>query len=257
MEKRYKSAFWSVQIQYTFIRLLVLYVTGLVGPVVWYLVQAKVKFKTYGAELTLFEHLQGIPLYLFFLITVLGSQVILAVAYAKQEKNRLAMGRLLLETRTVWKIRFGYAVLVSVASFLVHFISVFLLFFADRLMYPESTYGIAELYPVFYRFRHLYVCYPAMNPWAVLVMVLCVAALAQCSVWVGTVVRHNTWVRGVFPVGLVLLFLLISYIPDMINLVVFGTVLAFVTVYALVTGRTLYLMGEPNEATEGNGGAKG
>ena len=57
--------------------------------------------------------------------------------------------------------------------------------------------------------------------------------------------------------GLVLLFLLISYMPDMINLVVFGTVLAFVTIYSLVTGRTLYLKGEPDEADDGNGGAKG
>ncbi len=257
MEKRYKSAFWSVQIQYTFIRMLALYVTGLVGPVVWYLVQAKVTFKTDGAELTLFEHLQGIPLYVFFLITVLGSQLILAVAYAKQERNRLAMGRLLLEPCKVWNIRFGYSVLVTVVSFLVQFISVFLLFFADRLLYPGDGFGIAELYPVFYRFRHLYVCYPVMNPWAVLILLLCVAAVAQVSVWVSIVVRNHSWGRSVFPVELVLLFLLISYIPDMINLVVFGTVLAFVTVYALVTGRTLYLMGEPNEATEGNGGAKG
>ena len=257
MEKRYKSAFWGVQVTYTFVYLLLLYVTVLVGPVIWYLVQAKGKFKTDGAELTLFEHLQGIPLYVFFLITVLGSMVILSIAYAKQERNRLAMGRLLLEPCKVWNIRFGYSVLVTAASFLVQFISVFLLFFADRLLYPGDGFGIAELYPVFYRFRHLYVCYPVMNPWAILILVLCVAAVAQVSVWVSIVVRNHSWGRSVFPVGLVLLFLLISYIPDMINLVVFGTVLAFVTIYSLVTGRTLYLKGEPDEADDGNGGAKG
>lgn len=257
MEKRYKRAFWSAQVKYSCCRLLLLYGGALAGMVGWYLVQANVKFKTYGAELTLFEHLQGMPVYLLFLAVVLGSQGILSVAYAKQEKNRLAMAKLLLEPRTVWNIRFGYSVLVTVASFLVHFISVFLLFFADRLLYPGEMFGIGELYPVFYRFRHLYLCYPVMNPWAVLLLILCVTALAQCSVWVSTVVRHNAWVRSVFPVGLVSLLLVLFVVPDMISLALFGTVTAVVTIYALITGRTLYLEGESNEATEGNGGAKG
>ncbi|MBR6536565.1 MAG: hypothetical protein IKT67_05140 [Lachnospiraceae bacterium] len=257
MERRNKLAFWSVQIQYTLIRLLVLYVTVLAGTVVWYSVQAKVRFKTYGADLTFFEQLQGIPLYVSFLITVLGSQVILAIAYAKQEKNRLAMERLLLEIRTVWNVRFWYSVLVTVASFLVHFISVFLLLFADRLLYPGDGFGIAELYPVFYRFRHLYVCYPVMNPWAALLLIVCVMMLAQSSVWVGTVVRHNSWIRSVFPVGLVLLFLALSGIPDMISLAVLGAGSAFVALYSLITGRILYLEGESNGEADGNGGAKG
>ncbi len=257
MEKRNKLAFWGVQIKYSYIHLLLLYTVVLAGMAGWYFIQANVKFKTVGAEMTLFEHLQGMPVYLSFLVLVLGSQGILSVAYAKQEKNRLAMAKLLLEPRAVWNIRFGYSLLVTVAAFLVHFISIFLLFFADRLMYPESAYGIAELYPVFYRFRHLYLFYPVMNPWAVLLLILCVAGISQVSVWVAAVFRYDSWLRSIFSVGVVLLFLLISYIPDMISLFVFGTVFAFVVIYATVTGRNLYIEGEPSEADDGNGGANG
>lgn len=257
MEKRYKLAFWGVQVKYSYIRLLLLYTAVLVGMVVWYLVRANVKFKTYGAELTLFEHLRGLPLYLAFLITVLGSQVILSIAYAKQERNRLAMERLLLETRTVRRIRFGYSLLVTVASFLMHFISIFLLYFVDRLLYPEYAYGIAEIYPVFYRFRHLFLIYPVMNPWAVLFLILCVAAVSQVSVSVASVVRHNAWVRSIYPIGLVLIFLVISSAEDMISLLVYGTVFVIVVLYIIVRGRKLYIEGEPYEANDGNGGAKG
>ena len=257
MEKRNKLAFWGVQIKYSYIHLLVLYAVVLVGMPVWYLVQANVRFQTVGAEMTLFEHLQGMPVYLSFLTVVLGSQGILSVAYAKQEKNRLAMAKLLLEPRTVWNIRFGYSVLVTVASFLVHFISVFLLFFANLLLYPGEAFGIGELYPVFYRFRYLYLFYPVMNPWAALLLPLCVAGVSQVSVWVGIVMRYHSWIRSLFPVGVVLFFLFISYIPDMINLLVFGTVFAFVVIYVIVTGRTLYIKGEPHEADDGNGGANG
>lgn len=257
MEKRYKRAFWSVQVKYSYSRLLLLYGGVLAGMAGWYLVQANVKFKTYGAEMTLFELLRGMPVYLSFLALVLGSQGILSIAYAKQERNRLAMAKLLLEPRAVWNIRFGYSLLVTVAAFLVHFISIFLLFFADRLMYPESSYGTAELSPVFYRFRHLYLFYPVMNPWAVLLLILCVAGISQVSVWVATVFRYDLWLRSIFSVGLVLLFLVISYIPDMISLFVFGTVFAFVVIYATVTGRTLYIEGEPSGTDDGNGGANG
>ena len=257
MEKRYKRAFWGVQLKYSYIRLLLLYTVVLAGMVGWYFIQANVKFKTVGAEMTLFEHLQGIPVYLSFPVLVLGAQGILSVAYAKQEKNRLAMAKLLVEPRAVWNIRFGYSLLVTVAAFLIHFISIFLLFFADRLMYPESAYGITELYPVFYRFRHLYLFYPVMNPWAVLLLIVCVAGISQISVWVAIVFRYDSWIRGIIPVGVVLLFLLISYIPDMINLFVFGTVFAFVVIYVIVTGRILYIKGEPHEADDRNGGAKG
>ena len=257
MEKRNKLAFWGVQVKYSYIHLLVLYIVVLVGMPAWYLVQANVRFQTVGAEMTLFEHLQGMPVYLSFLALVLGAQGILSIAYAKQEKNRLAMAKLLLEPRAVWSIRFGYSLLVTVAAFLVHFISIFLLFFADRLMYPESSYGTAELYPVFYRFRYLYLFYPVMNPWAALLLPLCVAGVSQVSVWVGIVIRYHSWISSLFPVGVVLFFLFISYIPDMINLFVFGTVFAFVVICATVRGRTLYIEGEPSGTDDGNGGANG
>ncbi len=257
MEKKNKLAFLGVQIKYSYIHLLMLYAVVLVGMPVWYLVQANVRFQTVGAEMTLFELLRGMPVYLSFLALVLGTQGILSIAYAKQEKNRLAMAKLLLEPCAVWNIRFGYSLLVTVAAFLVHFISIFLLFFADRLMYPESAYGITELYPVFYRFRHLYLFYPVMNPWAVLILIVCVAGISQISVWVAIVFRYDSWIRGVIPVGVVLLFLFISYIPDMINLFVFGTVFAFVVIYATVRGRTLYIEGEPSGTDDGNGGANG
>lgn len=257
MEKRNKLAFWSAQVKYSYVRLLLLYAVVLTGMVGWYLYEACVKFKTEGAKITLSGYLQGMPVYLSFLVLVLGSQVILSVAYARQERDRLAMARLLLEPCTVWRIRFGYSVLVTVAAFLVHFINIFLVFFLDRLMYPECANGVAELYSVFYRFSHLYVLYPVVNPWTALFFALCVVAASQISVTVSCLVRRSTAAGVIYPVGLAFAFFAVTFVSEIVVVLFVGAILVFLVIYTIRKGKRLYIEGEQYDTYGGNGGVEG
>lgn len=257
MEKRNKLAFWSAQVKYSYIRLLLLYGAVLVGMVGWYLYEACVKFKAEGAKITFSGYLQGMPVYLSFLVLVLGSQAILSVAYARQEGDRPAMARLLLESGTVWRIRFGYSLFVTVAAFLVHFINIFLLFFLDRMMYPEYASGVVEVYSVFYRFSHLYLLYPVVNPWTVLFFALCVAAASQISVTVSCLVRRSMTAGIVYPVSLAFAFFAVTFVSEMVVVLVVGVILVFLVIYTIWKGKRLYREGKQCDMHGDNGGAEG
>ncbi len=253
MEQRNKLAFWGVQVKYSYSRLLLLYGAVLAGMTGMYLFRVMETEKTYGAG-TFIESLQKVPLYLSFLALVLGSQVILSVAYAKQERDYLAMARMMISSHTVWRIRFAYSMLLTIAAFMVHFITVFLLFFIERLLHPEYAKGIVELYPVFYRFCHLYLVYPVVNSWAVWGLVLCIVAVSQIAVMIACRIRYGVSAGVIFAFGLACSFISFTCAGELISLVLSGGFLAFLASYAIWNGRRLHKRNPQGGAGEGDGG---
>lgn len=192
VERGRRLAFLGVQIQYTWTALVVLFFAVLAVMVGLYLYICKIKPEPGAGMLSFTALLQSIPVYPAFLVLVLGSQVILALGFVKQEKNSLTMQRVLLSPRCRFKVRLCYSLLVSVVAFLFYFAILCVLLILDATLYPESFYGVAEWYPAFTWFRHLFALYPVANPWAFLSLPACVMAVAQISTMVTVVIRKDT-----------------------------------------------------------------
>ena len=181
LEKNRRKAFWGLQLKYTLAPILWLYgiVFGILTGLFLYNWFAKVAKAEY--EVTFLEQLNALPLALAFFVLVIGVQIILIIGFARQEKNVLAMRHVPLSRETKELICWEYSFAVTLSAFLLYFLILCLLLFAENVLSPETAYGGAELYPVFYHFLHLYRVCPIASGWAVPVLLNCIAAVSVLS----------------------------------------------------------------------------
>lgn len=237
VERIRRLAFWGTQIQYTLTALVVLFLSVMAVLIGLYLYICKVKLEPEGTVLPFAVMLQSLPVYPAFLVLVLGSQVILARGFVKQEKSPLTMQRILLSPGIRFGIRFRYSLLVSVAAFVFYFSIICLLLFFDAVLFPESFYGAAEWYPTFMRFRYLYAVYPVVNPWALVALPVCIVAVAQISTLVTVVIRPDTEAGcTALLMALVVVFCVYSCASTIVVTIISFVVMAVMCVFAIGIG---------------------
>ncbi len=178
MEKERRKAFWGVQVKYTLSGLLWLYGGLFVGIIGLFCYNWFAGVRVVEGEVTLLLQLKALPLGAVFFLMVIGTQAILLIGFYRQERNKLAMKRLLLPEETRDFIRYIYSVLVTFGAFVVYFLLLCVLLVLENLFSPATAFGVAELYPAFYTFPHLYFFYPVANGWAVPALIVTVLAIS-------------------------------------------------------------------------------
>lgn len=179
LEKNRRRAFLGVQLKYTLTPICLLY--GIVFAVLvgLFLLNLVTKVSGNGSDIPFLAQIRVLPLEVGFVALIVGVQVILNVGFSKQGKHELALLRIPLPEETRRLLRLGYSLLVTLSAFAVYFLMLNLMLVLENILAPETAYGFAELYPVFYSFTHLYRVYPVANgmAWIALPVVI-----ANCSV---------------------------------------------------------------------------
>lgn len=228
MEKNRRKAFWGLQLKYTLAPILWLYgiVFGILTGLFLYNWFAKVAKAEY--EVTFLEQLNALPLALAFFVMVIGVQIILIIGFARQEKNELAMRHVPLSRETKELICWEYSFAVSLSAFLLYFLILCLLLFAENVLSPETAYGGAELYPVFYHFLHLYRVCPIASGWAIPVLVTCIVAISLIAPIVKEDPEETVRTKGIWGVLIVTFFVSYCFVErespefDFVVLLLFG-----------------------------------
>lgn len=181
LEKSRRKAFWGLQIKYTLAPVLWLY--GIV-----FLIQTGIflfNWFTNVADVVngvvFLQQLQALPLAITFIVVVIGVQIILMIGFERQEKQEPAMKRVPLATETRNLIRWEYSFLVTASAFFVYFLMLCALLLLENMLAPEHAYGMSELYPAFYRFRHLYRVYPVINMSRIFCLFICIIAVSAVA----------------------------------------------------------------------------
>lgn len=230
LEKNRRKAFWGLQLKYTLIPILWLYgiVFGIVTGLFLYNWFAEVAEAE--CEISFLEQLNALPLALAFFVLVIGVQVILIIGFARQEKNELAMRHVPLPQETKDLIRLEYSFAVTLSAFLVYFLILCLLLFAENVLSPETAYGGAELYPAFYHFMHMYRVYPIASGWAVPVLVTCIVAISLIAPIVKEDPEETVRTKGIWGVLIITFFVSYCFVErksptaDFIVLLLFGII---------------------------------
>lgn len=192
LEKNRRRAFLGLQIKYTFIPILWLY--GIVFVILTGLFLFNfAKIAESHGEILLFEQLKALPLDIAFFALTIGSQTILVVGFKKQKKNGLALKRLLLPKETTDFIRLYYSFFITLSAFMVFSLMLCFLLLLENILAPESAYGGAELYPVFYQIPFLSRVYPVASAWAILGLINCVALVSVLSLPIETESDSIAW----------------------------------------------------------------
>lgn len=177
-EQNRRKAFWGLQLKYTFAPVLWLYGSVFVLLVGMFLFNWVTAVTNAESEVSFLEQLSALPLGILFYALITGVQIVLLIGFTKQRKNELAMSRILLPKETKELIRWVYSFFVTLSAFLVYFLMLCLLLVLENCLAPEHAYGMAELYPAFYKFTHLYRIYPVVSALAIPVFVSCVSAVS-------------------------------------------------------------------------------
>ena len=193
MEKNRRKAFWGVQLKYTLAPILWLYGIVFLGLTGMYLYNWFTEFAKSENEVSLVEQLGYLPLGISFFVLVIGVQVILGIGYAKQERNELAMKRILLPKEMIDMIRLNFSLLVTFSAFLFYFLMICLLGITENLLAPQYAYGGTELFSAFYYYAILYNVYPVVSVWTIPRFIVCVAAASVMSPMLGGVSSNSIW----------------------------------------------------------------
>lgn len=176
-EKNRRKAFWGLQIKYTLTPLLLLYGGVLAVMTGLFLYNLFVNVRPRDGVVWFADQMSALPVTAMFFVLVIGSQVIVARGFLKQERNELGMKRVLLFEETKALIRFEYSFLIAFTSYLMNFLILCLLLLIDNLLLPFHALGGVEMHAVFYRFTHLYRLYPFLKlralPAAAVVILAC------------------------------------------------------------------------------------
>ena len=191
-EKNRRKAFFGLQLKYTLAPILWLYGSVLVILTGLFLVNFT-KVAEIEGEILLFEQLKALPLDIAFFALVMGSQTILKVGFERQKKNELALKRLLLPKETTGLIRLCYSLFVTLGAFMVFFIMLCFLLLLENILAPESAYGGAELYPVFYQNTFLFRVYPVASARAIPGLINCVMLVSVLSLPIETEYDFQIW----------------------------------------------------------------
>ena len=192
LEKNRRKAFWGVQLKYTFAPILWLYGSVFVILTGLFLINFT-KVAGLDGEILLFEQLKALPLDIAFFALVMGSQTILKVGFERQKKNELALKRLLLPKETTGLIRLCYSLFVTLGAFMVFFIMLCFLLLLENILAPESAYGGAELYPVFYQNAFLFRVYPVASARAIPGLINCVMLVSVLLLPIETEFDFAVW----------------------------------------------------------------
>ena len=192
LEKNRRKAFWGLQLKYTLAPILWLYGSVFVILTGLFLINFT-KVAEIEGEILLFEQLKALPLDIAFFALVMGSQTILKVGFERQKKNEPALKRLLLPKETTGLIRLCYSLFVTLGAFMVFFIMLCFLLLLENILAPESAYGGAELYPVFYQNAFLFRVYPVASAGAIPGLINCVALVSVLSLPIETEFDFAVW----------------------------------------------------------------
>ena len=185
LEKNRRKAFWGLQLKYTFAPILWLYGIVFVILTGLFLINWVTHVSKVAYGVTLLQQLQVLPLAIAFIVIVIGVQVILLIGYERQEKQELAMKRIPLAQETKNLIRLEYSLLVTTGAFFVYFLMLCGVLLLENLLAPEHAYGMSELYPAFYHFRHLYRVYPVIKASRIFSLFVCIIAMSMLApAWV-------------------------------------------------------------------------
>lgn len=231
LEKNRRKAFWGLQLKYTLAPILWLYGSVFAGLMGMFLYNWFTKIAKSEYEVPFLEQLKILPLAIAFFVLVIGVQIILVIAFARQEKNALAMKRIPLSRETKDLICLEYSFLVTVSAFLVYFLTLCLLLIAENILSPETAYGGMELYPAFYYFMHMYRVYPIASGWAVPVLVCCIAAVSVISLVTKPDPDESATTRGVWGYLVVASIINYCYIESKIPVLDFILMLLFGSIY--------------------------
>ncbi|MBQ8281681.1 MAG: hypothetical protein IJZ25_04700 [Lachnospiraceae bacterium] len=164
---------YGVQIKYTLVPLVIL--NGIIVCILTAMFCYNLFSEKHGGNIPAFILLLGyLPIYPGFLVSILGGQIILAVGFVKQQKDSQGMLKLPMESKKIKCIYWKYSLMVTLASMMIHFLTLGGLFCIYRLGTQVQTYGSIDLYLAFYKFSYLVNMYPLVNPWLVIFTLLAV-----------------------------------------------------------------------------------
>lgn len=207
-ERNRRKTFWGVQLKYTLTPLLFLYGGVLAVMTGLFLYNFFVNVRPRDGVVWFADQMSALPITLLFFVLIIGSQVIVGRGLLKQERNELAMKRVLLFEETKALIRFGYSLLIAFTSYLMNFLILCLLLVLDNLLLPSHALGGAEMHAAFYRFIHLYRLYPLLKLWALPAAAVVILA---CAVMSPLVVKIRGKLDLFYGLDIPLLFLAIAY----------------------------------------------
>ena len=193
LKKNSRRLLFGVQLKYTFAP--VLWLTGSVLVILtgmflynWFTKVADAEY-----EVSFLEQLQALPLTMAFFVLVLGVQIILAIGFAKMERNVLAMNQIPLSREEKALLRWNYSFWMNTGIFFTYFLMLCLLLLLDNLLSRENAYGFLDLYPALYRFRHLYLIYPIDSVWRIPVLLGCITAVSVIAPVLAEGLSKKTW----------------------------------------------------------------
>lgn len=248
-EKNSRKALIGVQLKYTFLPVLWLVGSMIVILTGLFLFNLLTKVVDRPYEVSFLEQLQALPLAVTFLALITGVQVILTIGFSKMEKNVLAMNQIPLSRELKDLMQWEYSFLVTAGTFFAYFLMLCLWLFLENLLSPETAYGFSELYPVFYRFTHLYRVYPIGSVWGIPVLLGCVAAVSVIApIFTG---RLSETVRTEAVWGILIISSILFYFFDKSEQPVWDfTLMVFVGSIHIVRITLAYRRRQKNERAE-------
>lgn len=139
------------------------------------------------------RYLAHLPLEVCFLATLLVPQIIVGVGYLRQEREGMAVKRIPLSAQAIMKSRMVYSFLVGMASVMIHFVTIWVMYLLYMVRFPENVYGSAGMYTAFYDVEYLAWFYPIGEPLRFVWIAIALLGLAMITIRMSMIWEHGVW----------------------------------------------------------------